>query len=1278
MRKTIIRLALIALFAALGAAATVAGDYLLEQTAMPRRVVFELPLPPAIASKYSIPENPPEIEKVIIAGFFSDWNPDDDRFAMTRTASNRFEINLPFNPGANQYKFVVHLGEPYYIPIWSQDKKARRQVDDAFGGVNSVIDIPDVRTWRFVAQALFFGASLLLLLLTLLEPLLTWFMARRLPFRLKLVISMAVAGFAGSVLLLVLTIQSQRELIRESVIDQMAVICQALAAEGVDWGALDDPENIEKLSQGLKRNFYLLRSRQEQSEKPRNNQSIMGNLCVVDTNFQLLAYMIRRETRDPVLNITVKKGLQEPDYFTNIIYGAVFSRLREGNRLPDRIIDVIPPAENLNLLGIENLVPITGQYAILYPVFHGSRVAAYIGHNFQTKLFVSIIIKQFVTGLLLMGAGILLAALLLLRIGTIVTGNLRLLLEGIRRVQKGDLGHSIEIVTGDEFAELSDSYNYMREGLRATDRLKEEFLANTSHELRTPLNGIIGITESVMDGGYGTLPDYLEHPLSIIRDSGRILTTLVNSILDYSRIRAGKSELSLSRFQIDDAARVVVDMARGLLHRRNIELRLEIPQGLPPVVADKDKVRQVLTNLVGNAVKFTREGSVVISARRLDRYLEISVKDTGIGMEEKDIGKVFKPFHQLDGSADREFGGTGLGLTITRSLVELHHGVISVKSAPGKGSVFSFTLPLDESVYGKADQNAPDAAAAHVTDPRVVSRQIQSEEAYFNAMRKRLDLFRGSGERVLAVDDDPANLEVLRARLQMADYTVDIVQSARAAFDALRDKQYDLVLLDLMMPGMDGMEFLRRKSRMEDIRSVPVMVLSAKTSWEDKSRCLDAGADDFLAKPVDKEELLWKVHSLFHREKKRGKDTAAIAPSQTVEAADQSKGDSILIVDDEPVNLEALSSRLKLENFHVIMASDAMEGLAAARTNRPDLIILDVMMPRMTGYEFCEIARTDPALEEIPIIMLTARSDMESKLRGMNSGADDYIAKPFDRDELMARIRSVLRSRRLSRELSEKSLQLETANEELKKLNLLKSELIANVSHELRTPVTTLLGGLELLASGDMADADESDIQKMYESLYHEVKWLKKVINNFVVLSFLEKGSYYLQPVRIGTFLKEFESRTIKKELKDWMTRKKITVKMARCRFTDGSDLIKTDLEYLRHLVFELVHNAVVYNREEGTVQVSCRRRDSFLEIEIRDTGTGISEEDRLQIFERFFRGSDPDKLSIPGLGLGLAVCRSICRLLSIRIDLQSIPGTGTTVTLSIPAADTGPAAAEG
>ncbi|MEL7332065.1 MAG: response regulator, partial [Cyanobacteria bacterium J06560_2] len=471
----------------------------------------------------------------------------------------------------------------------------------------------------------------------------------------------------------------------------------------------------------------------------------------------------------------------------------------------------------------------------------------------------------------------------------------------------GHLDQKVTVESHDEIGVLATAFNSVagqlqhsftqladqNEALKRSDKLKDQFLANTSHELKTPLNGMIGIAESLLEGAAGTLSDVQRQNIAMIAASSHRLTRLVNDILDFSKLQHQQLSLHCKPLGVCASANVVLALSKSLVGNKPLVLKNNIPSDLPLVYADENRVQQILLNLVSNAIKFTNEGTIILSAKLVTtdtvKSVAVSVKDTGIGIADDHIAHIFQPFQQVENAA-KSYGGTGLGLSISQHLARLHEGELQVDSVMGKGSTFTFTLPVAE-----------------------------------------IDIVTGEN-RSLGVSDLPVSLE----------------------------RKPNVEIAGSVSPELSQLRSLRKRATLSGTLTQALKL--KKTELE----------------PLDPHKF------------------------------------NILVVDDEPINVQVLKNHLSLENYtvtHALNGAAALSLLAKQKkhTQHFDLVILDVMMPRMSGYEVCQKLRETYPAHELPVVMLTAKNQVSDLITGFHFGANDYMTKPFSKDELLTRIKSHLR-----------------------------------------------------------------------------------------------------------------------------------------------------------------------------------------------------------------------------------------------------------------------------
>jgi len=498
---------------------------------------------------------------------------------------------------------------------------------------------------------------------------------------------------------------------------------------------------------------------------------------------------------------------------------------------------------------------------------------------------------------------------------------------------------------GDELEEASRR-------IQEADRLKTQFLANMSHELRTPMNSIIGFSEILIERLNGTIDPKHVSFLRHILTSGQHLLGIINDILDLSKIEAGKMEVFAEKFDARPVIESVCTVMRGMAKTKMPTFVIEADDALPPIETDLAKFKQILYNLLSNAMKFSPAGSpITIGAMHVDETITISVRDQGIGIDPKNHEVIFEEFRQIDGSERRQFGGTGLGLALVRKFVQLQGGWVRVDSAPGNGSTFSFTLPI----HSRA------AVVSRVPD------LVPSEQR---------------AERVLVVEDDAHAYDLIATALNSAGYLSVRARHGDEALRLARESRPIAVTLDLVLPGIDGWEVLKTLKSDAATRDIPVVIISRV---DERELGVALGADDYFVKPVDRDRLLNRVRQLT--------------------TSDQSKT-RLLLIDDDTSLHELLDEELTRLGYTIESAFNGETGFAAAKANTPDVIILDLMMPGMSGFEVAGLLKDHPSTARIPILVLTSKEISADDRRELQSKVAACVQKGKSaRDQLVAEIR---------------------------------------------------------------------------------------------------------------------------------------------------------------------------------------------------------------------------------------------------------------------------------
>ncbi len=541
--------------------------------------------------------------------------------------------------------------------------------------------------------------------------------------------------------------------------------------------------------------------------------------------------------------------------------------------------------------------------------------------------------------------------------------------------------------------------------LAASSQYKSEFLANMSHELRTPLNSMLILSKLLADNPDGNLTDKQSEFARTVYSSGCDLLAIINNILDLAKVESGKADIHISQVAIEDLAAYARSQFQPVAAEKGIAFLITMDERVPGTVAgDEQRLQQVLSNLLGNAFKFTEQGQVTLTFGVEDAGAErcyIAVADSGIGIPADKQALIFEAFQQADGTTSRKYGGTGLGLSICREIANLLGGEITVSSEEGKGSTFTFYIGNGM----QAERVEP--VMPTVTDP---GHRLQQAEAAAAAEPREASEVRQSSvpnkhiKRLMIVDDDRAQRSSLMELVGSRNVVITAVATGREAMEELKVRTFDCMVLDLGLSDTSGFELLERMKRHRLSDRIKIFVYTGRDLTAKEEIFLKKFAHTIIIKDEHAPERLLGELDLYLQAEPESQAAAAAHAVWTGKFGGL-EGKRLLLVDDDVRNVFALSNILEMHGMKVAFAENGMEGLRLLESGQPvDVVLMDIMMPEMDGYETMRRIRHNPAFANLPIIALTAKAMKEDRVKCMEAGASDYIVKPVDSDQLLSLI----------------------------------------------------------------------------------------------------------------------------------------------------------------------------------------------------------------------------------------------------------------------------------
>jgi signal transduction histidine kinase/DNA-binding response OmpR family regulator len=835
------------------------------------------------------------------------------------------------------------------------------------------------------------------------------------------------------------------------------------------------------------------------------------------------------------------------------------------------------------------------------------------------------------------------------------------------RLYDDDYRRFVELVSAQVTASLGNAQAYEDERRRAEslaelDRAKTAFFSNVSHEFRTPLTLMLGPLEDMLAKPPGDVLPENRELLAVMHRNGRRLMKLVNTLLDFSRIEAGRVQATYEPTDLAAYTAELVSVFRAAIDRAGMRLIIDAPPLSQPAYVDRDMWEKIVLNLVSNAFKYTLEGEIAVTVREERNTAIVTVRDTGIGIPADEVPRLFNRFHRVEGARGRTQEGTGIGLALVQELVRLHGGAVNVESEAGTGSTFTVAIPLgtehlpEDRIGGQRT-----LASTNIGARQFVEEALRWLPEADHPPEHRDDAPITSGRIILA--DDNADMRDYVRRLLQPFYEVIAVGDGCEALNAAIEQQPDLVLTDVMMPNLDGFGLLRELRSNRATAAIPVIMLSARAGEEARVEGLQAGADDYLVKPFSARELLARVSGMLAVTRVRHE------AHQLERRLQQELEAERVVLRDIFTRAPAFIATLRGPDLVFDIANPHYMQLVGKDRQIVGKPVREAL-PEIEGQGFFELLDTvyrtgEPYLGHDMRVELERDGVLEERYA-------DFVYQPIrDRDgfvtgifvhgnDVTEQVRARQIVERQAEELERANLALMEAQESLKEADRRKDEFIATLSHELRTPLTAILGWASMLKMGGN---DETTFRTAIETIDQSAKVQAQLIDDVLDVSRITSGKVRIASDRVNVV--NVASSAID------------TVRLAASARGvrlivdfDPSEplLILGDANRMQQIIWNLLSNAIKFTPEGGEVRLTAKATRSGITIQVRDTGIGIRSEFLPHVFEAFRQAESTSTRVHGGLGLGLSIVRYLVELHGGQITAESGgEGTGATFTVELP-----------
>jgi signal transduction histidine kinase/DNA-binding response OmpR family regulator len=843
------------------------------------------------------------------------------------------------------------------------------------------------------------------------------------------------------------------------------------------------------------------------------------------------------------------------------------------------------------------------------------------------------------------------------------------------RLYSDDFSRFIELVSAQVTASLGNAQAYEDERRRAEslaelDRAKTAFFSNVSHEFRTPLTLMLGPLDDILHKPEHEVLPANRELLTVMHRNGRRLMKLVNTLLDFSRIEAGRIQATFAPTDLAAYTAELASVFRAAIEKSGMRLIVNAEPLSQPVYVDRDMWEKIVLNLVSNAFKYTLEGEIAIGVREEHGSAVVTVRDTGIGVPAAELPKLFNRFHRVAGAGGRTQEGSGIGLALVQELVRLHGGSVDVASEEGKGSTFTITIPL-----GTEHLPADHVGGVHTMTSTNIAAQQFVEEALRWLPDGSVDPtteaaadsvgaapVEGTGARIVLADDN-ADMRDYVSRLLAPFYDVIAVADGEEALRAARDQRPDLVLTDVMMPKLDGFGLLSAMRADPATASIPLIMLSARAGEEARVEGLEAGADDYLVKPFSARELLARVSGMLALTRVRQEATRAERRLQDALEAER------LRLRDIFTRAPAFIATLRGPD-HVFEIANPLYMKVVGEGREIVGKRVREALPEVAGQGFFELLDRvyqtgEPFIGNELRVALDHGGVLEDRYvdfvyQPVSDAAGNVTGIFVHGNDVTEQVRARRVVERQAEELERANLALLNAQEQLKEADRRKDEFIATLSHELRTPLTAIVGWARMLKMGGN---DAETVQTAIDTIDHSAKAQARLIDDVLDVSRITSGKVRIDSETVN--VAEVAAAAVE------------TVRLAAAARgvalipeldTTVDPLILGDPSRLQQIIWNLLSNAIKFTPEGGLVRLGVTADEAKVTVQVTDTGSGIRSEFLPHVFEAFRQAESTSTRVHGGLGLGLSIVRYLVELHGGMITAESEgEGRGATFTVELP-----------